>query len=59
MTIDIPEFCILVDSREGIPYTFENVNPKPKTKVVGLRTGDYSLDGFSEKVTIERKEIGD
>lgn len=59
MTKDIPKFCILIDSREQKKYTFESIKPKPKTKIIGLKTGDYSLDGFSNRIVIERKEIGD
>ena len=59
MTTNIPEFCILIDSREQKKYTFENINPKPKTKIIGLSTGDYSLDGFVDHIVIERKEKND
>ena len=53
------DFCIIIDSREQTPFTFDWVDPVPATKVQGLSTGDYSLDGFEDKVCIERKSITD
>ena len=48
-------FAILVDSREQKPYEFDD----HKTIVVGLHTGDYSIDGYQDLVSVERKEWSD
>ena len=48
-------FAILVDSREQKPYLFDG----HKTIVVGLHTGDYSIDGYQDLVSVERKEWSD
>lgn len=44
---------ILIDSREQRPYEF------PGAKVVGLKSGDYSLLGFEDRIAIERKSLQD
>lgn len=49
---DIHAVC---DTREQRPY---NLEPFQVTRV-GLKTGDYSLLGFEDKVTIERKSLDD
>jgi ERCC4-type nuclease len=43
----------IIDTREQTPYALEPAIVK------GLPTGDYSLLGFEDKVTIERKSISD
>jgi ERCC4-type nuclease len=61
-------FEILVDSREQSPYTFRGViaDAKDKHKPVvvpwtwaPLKTGDYSIQGCADRVTIERKSLAD
>ena len=54
---NIPTFKILIDSRESKPYTFQSIKPEPPAiKVVGLKTGDYSLEGFEKSgICCERK----
>lgn len=48
---------IAVDSREQAPFTFSGF---PCTVEVGtLATADYSLHGFTDRVGIERKSLGD
>jgi len=47
---DVP---ILIDTREGKPYKFAN------SRKVALKTGDYSLEGFEQRVVIERKTKAD
>lgn len=42
---------IIVDSREQIPYLFESYDWRRGT----LKTGDYSLEGFSDVLAVERK----
>lgn len=48
---------ILVDSREQIPFAFQgyDVDLEPTT----LTTGDYSIRGFQNQVSIERKGLDD
>lgn len=45
--------CILVDSREKKPWSFEF------QKVVTLKHGDYSILGSKGKIVIERKTLVD
>ncbi len=40
---------IIVDSREKTPWTF------PNSRVEGLKTGDYTLEGLEDVLTIDRK----
>ena len=44
---------IAIDSREQKPYAF------PVSKVVALRTADYSIVGMEHLVAIERKTLAD
>jgi len=46
-------FVIVVDSREQQPYAFEGAVIKT------LTTGDYSVSGLEDRVTIERKSKAD
>lgn len=48
-----PQFTILIDTREIKPLVF----PGYETKIVTLRTGDYSVNGVP--VAIERKSVSD
>ncbi len=47
------EFIIVVDNREQRPYQF------PGAVVQTLPTGDYSIVGYTDRVTIERKSKPD
>ena len=48
---------IVVDSREQVPFRFEGY---PCTVEVGtLASGDYSLHGFTDRIGVERKALGD
>lgn len=49
---------LLIDSREQLAYSFERFDAV-KTEVTGLPIGDYSLPGFEDKVSIERKTLED
>jgi ERCC4-type nuclease len=46
---------LIVDSREQQALQFKNF----PSEVRGLRTGDYSLIGFEDVFTVERKSISD
>jgi ERCC4-type nuclease len=61
-------FTILVDHREKAPYLFQglladaNKQDRPliiPVKYVHLKTGDYSIEGMEDMVTIERKSLSD
>ena len=45
---------IKIDTREQIPYQFEN-----PSKVGTLSCGDYSITGLENHIAIERKELND
>jgi ERCC4-type nuclease len=49
-----PEPTFLIDSREQRPFRFNG-----PTRVVGLPTGDYSLEGYQDEVAVERKQLDD
>jgi len=48
---------ILVDSREQAPFTFRAYQADPERAT--LPVGDYSLPGFQDRVSIERKRLED
>lgn len=57
-------FTVVVDSREQLPYTFEGITAGGKRIVVPvergtLASGDYSIKGFENVMTIERKSVSD
>jgi len=51
---DPPDPVVVVDSREQKPYRFSI-----PTVVRGLSTGDYSIAGYEEDITVERKSLPD
>ena len=54
--IDIPkDFILIQDTREQKPL----FKPKPWIVNHGLNSGDYSIQGFENVITIERKSIPD
>lgn len=66
-TVTCP-FTILVDGREKAPYQFTGLvtdaSAGRRPIVVAwqwahLRTGDYSIDGMTDQVTVERKSLAD
>ena len=57
-------FVCLVDSREQSPWPFSNLVIEKrlwvvKRKVVGLKTGDYSIEGHADSLVVERKSGDD
>jgi ERCC4-type nuclease len=61
-------FTVLIDTREQRPYTFRGIKADAKDGNVPLevptergtiQTGDYSIVGFRDRVTIERKSKED
>jgi ERCC4-type nuclease len=51
----LAEMVIVIDTREQAPFRFAGHQVKFGT----LAAGDYSIDGFTDKVSIERKTLGD
>jgi len=49
------DLVIVQDTREKKPLNFTNV----KVVVAGLKTGDYSIQGYEDKFCIEHKSIKD
>ena len=45
---------IIIDSREQRPYHFDF-----PVVVTGLKVGDYSLVGFEDEISLERKSLSD
>lgn len=55
---NIPDgFAIVTDTREQTPYVFTDLNIENIVKK--LNHGDYSIVGFEDIITIERKSMGD
>jgi ERCC4-type nuclease len=51
---------IIQDTREQTPFDFKNCDLTGVEIVTGtLKTGDYSLQGYEDKITIERKSLSD
>jgi len=51
------DYTIIQDTREQKPL-FKN-SSHTTVEVGTLKTGDYSLKGYEEKISIERKSLGD
>lgn len=49
---------IIIDSREQMPYSFDE-NNNIETIRRKLPSGDYSLDGWDYEIAVERKELND
>jgi len=54
-------FVVCVDSREQAPFPFASIDGYDviQTVTVGLPTGDYSIRGCENRVSIERKSVSD
>lgn len=56
-------FTIIIDTQERTRihrgYTFDIIVPKPNTIIHSMKTGDYSLSGYEDRITIERKSKAD
>jgi len=55
--IHIP--VIITDTRENCGYLFKGKEAEAKIVMKKLTTGDYSLEGFENKIVIERKRINE
>lgn len=61
-------FTVVIDTREGAPFSFHNIPalPESQNKVLAvtirrrcLATGDYSVEGYTDRVCVERKSLAD
>lgn len=61
-------FTIIVDTREQFPYHFTGFRADTRqryrplvipVKRAALKSGDYSIDGFEDRVAVERKSLSD
>ena len=61
-------FVVLVDTREQLPYTFQGLRADAnegggpitvRTERCTLNAGDYSIQGYSQMVVVERKSASD
>lgn len=70
--IILTPYVVCIDQREQLPYEFKNITNKitrggkrisqevaVRAQTSHLKTGDYTLLGFEEKVAIERKSKAD
>ncbi len=66
--IVVADFTIVIDGREKAPWQFKSINANRggrnhkvvvKTKYKHLVTGDYSIEGYEDKIAIERKSKED
>jgi DNA excision repair protein ERCC-4 len=55
----LPPMVILRDTREQLGYLFDTIKPLPIIRDVGLKTGDYSIEGLETKIAVERKTLSD
>jgi DNA excision repair protein ERCC-4 len=54
VSLDVP--VIVVDTREQVPWEFSS---RVATVRRALPAGDYSLDGYEQRITVERKSLAD
>jgi len=53
-------FTIICDTREQNAYHFAHIKPfAPWVIYKALKTGDYSIEGYEDRITIERKSLID
>ena len=48
---------VIIDTREQLPYSFDDEKVESERRKLGV--GDYSLDGFEDRVVVERKTMND
>lgn len=60
VTGKVPKPVVLVDTREQQPLSFERFgNWIQAERRATLKTGDYSVEGMEQLLTLERKSLGD
>ena len=64
----VSPFTVVVDTREQVPFDFRSIPAREtdgggcvavRTVVKGLATGDYSIEGWENRVVVERKSLTD
>lgn len=50
---------LIRDTREQTGYLFAFIEPRPIVEVKKLDTGDYSIKGMENLITVERKSLSD
>jgi DNA excision repair protein ERCC-4 len=50
---------IVRDTREQAGYTFATITPPPQVITGTLKSGDYSIQGYENQVSVERKSLID
>ena len=48
---------VIIDTREQLPYSFDDEKVEAVPKKLGA--GDYSLEGYEDRVAVERKTMDD
>jgi len=60
METNSPTFKIICDTREQNAYHFAHIKPyAPWVIYKALESGDYSIEGYEDRITIERKSLID
>ncbi len=59
MAKPVPKIPIIVDTREQVGHCFEFDCEMFTTQRTTVKTGDYTIVGFEDILTIERKTLGD
>lgn len=54
-----PKIPVVIDTREQDGHAWSFVDDLFTTERQGLRTGDYSVQGLTDEIAIERKTLGD
>lgn len=61
-------FCVIIDSREQSGFYMQGFTADAPhagvplvipVKTAGLKTGDYSIEGYEDRCTVERKNLSD
>ena len=56
----VPLPSVVVDSREQLPYSFEQFGHWiGSTQTAALKTADYSVAGYEDVIAVERKTLAD
>jgi ERCC4-type nuclease len=64
----VSPFTVLVDTSEQLPYSFQGLRTDARegnrpltvrTRPLSLMWGDYSIDGYADRVAVERKTAVD
>lgn len=51
--------CIIRDTREQRGWDFACITPPPLIEIATLTSGDYSIKGLEDQISIERKSLND